>query len=201
MSQRVYCSHVVKGDAKEVKALYELMKELENSHKKIIKNDNEEYYEFMTELGIPIEEEEYTLLEYLVEALGMDTGKMECRGAWSDLSLEDGVLKFETDSPWLPCFEVMECVNQHFPSLRWYFSAISDMGYSFCNERLRYMLSLNAPQDGQVCFENEEELIEWAKTNLHAGISSIEDIYSLSSSRLKEQSDFCFFLFEFDIYE
>jgi hypothetical protein BACCOPRO_01443 len=75
-----WCStaYVIDGDAKEVKQLYELMKGLEERETPSVENG------FGT-----------TWLGCLVDVLGGDWNKIYCRGDWSNLEMEQDILKWD----------------------------------------------------------------------------------------------------------
>ena len=101
-----WCStaYVIDGDAKEVKQLYELMKGLEERETPSVENG------FGT-----------TWLGCLVDVLGGDWNKIYCRGDWSNLEMEQDILKFSTETAWDPCNEVLDLICEKFPSLSYYY--------------------------------------------------------------------------------
>lgn len=103
-----WCStaYAIEGDAQEVKALYELMKELEEKEKPTIENG------FGT-----------AWLGCLVDALGKDWHDVQCRGHWEELEFNEGVLTFWTTTAWAPCNEVFDLVREKYPSLFYYYRA------------------------------------------------------------------------------
>ena len=99
-------AYTVTGDTQEVKALYELMKGLEEQEKPAVDNG------FGT-----------TWLGCLVNALGEDWNNIRCRGHWEGLEFDGEVLTFWTETAWSVCNEVFELARQKFPSLSYYYRA------------------------------------------------------------------------------
>ncbi len=101
-----WCStaYVIEGDAQEVKNLYELMKGLQERKEPSVKSG------FGT-----------TWLGCLVDALGENWHKVNCRGDWSNLKMVDDTLRFTTETAWAPCDETLNLVCRKFPSLSYYY--------------------------------------------------------------------------------
>lgn len=89
--------YVIDGAAKEVKELYELMKDLGSRKEPFIKNG------FGTKW-----------LGCMVDALGKDWNEVSCRGEWANLEINGDTLRFTTETAWTPCNEVLDFVCQFF---------------------------------------------------------------------------------------
>lgn len=84
-------SYAITGDEKMVKEIYTIMHELESMSEPLVENG----------FGV-------TWLGCLVKRLGEDPSKVYCRGEWRNLSLEQGVLRFDTESAWSRPNDVFE---------------------------------------------------------------------------------------------
>lgn len=89
--------YVIDGDAKEVKELYGLMKDLGSRKEPFIKNG------FGTKW-----------LGCMVDALGKDWNEVSCRGEWANLEINGDTLRFTTETAWTPCNEVLDFACQFF---------------------------------------------------------------------------------------
>lgn len=58
-----------------------------------------------------------TWLGNLVEDLGVDFNKVQCRGSWDSLSLDDEILSFTTETAWYRCTEVEDLIKEKYPSI------------------------------------------------------------------------------------
>ena len=94
------CSYAVTGEMNEVQSLYDRMKRLQEMKEPLKPNG------FGT-----------TWLGNLVEDIGIDYGKVSCRGSWDNLMLDDDVLTFTTESAWDRCHEVDDLIMEKYPSL------------------------------------------------------------------------------------
>ena len=96
-------NYVVEGEKKELDALYETMKKLQESGTSV---------EYATGLGL------------LVEALGKDPNEVMCRGGWTELIREGDTLRMTFETAWTPCYEVTDLLKATYPSLRIYYKAV-----------------------------------------------------------------------------
>ncbi len=110
MANWCYSSYVIDGKRKEVQSLFSKMNNLEKRRRPLVGND----------FG-------NTWLGCLVTKLGGDWQKVYCRGSWSDLFYEGGLLKFNTETAWGPMNEVFKFIKSVYPSLEIYYSAEEDM--------------------------------------------------------------------------
>ena len=62
-----------------------------------------------------------TWLGNLVEDLGVDFNKVQCRGSWDCLELDSGVLRFCTETAWYRCTEVEDLIREKYPSVEIFF--------------------------------------------------------------------------------
>lgn len=95
-------NYVIEGEKKELDALYETMKKLQDSGASV---------EYATGLGL------------LVEALGKDHNEVMCRGGWSELERSFDILRTTFETAWTPCYEVTDLLKATYPSLRIYYKA------------------------------------------------------------------------------
>ena len=58
-----------------------------------------------------------TWLGNLVEDLGVDFNKAQCRGSWDGLFLDGNVLSFSTETAWYRCTEVEDLIKEKYPSI------------------------------------------------------------------------------------
>ena len=104
-----YTSYVIDGKRKEVQSLFSKMNNLENRKKPLVDNTFGK-----------------TWLGCLVNKLGGNWQEVYCRGAWSDLFYEGGLLKFNTETAWGPMNEVFKFIKSIYPSLKIYYMAEED---------------------------------------------------------------------------
>lgn len=88
-------NYVIEGEKKELDALYETMKSLQNPN-----------------------------LGQLVKALGKNPDEVLCRGEWSELERQDETLRMTFETAWTPCYEVTDLLKAIYPSLRIYYKAV-----------------------------------------------------------------------------
>lgn len=88
-------NYVIEGEKKELDALYETMKSLQNPN-----------------------------LGQLVKALGKNPDEVLCRGEWSELERQDNTLRMTFETAWTPCYEVTDLMKANYPSLRIYYKAV-----------------------------------------------------------------------------
>lgn len=168
-----WCStdYVIEGDAQEVKALYDLMKGLEEQKKLTIENG----------FGI-------AWLGCLVEALGEDWQNVRCRGHWDGLDFDGCILRFWTETAWEACNEVFDLVRKKYPSLCYYYRAEEPgMGDYYTNDiegryfPERYLIDLRTEKgDWQTeYFEDLASLYEWLEDIAGVPVRSEQDVLSL----------------------
>ena len=58
-----------------------------------------------------------TWLGNLVEDLGVDFNKVQCRGSWDCLELDDDILSFTTETACYRCTEVEDLIKEKYPSI------------------------------------------------------------------------------------
>jgi len=95
-------NYVIEGEKKELDALYETMKKLQDSGASV---------EYATGLGL------------LVEALDKDPNEVMCRGGWTTLEREGDILRMTFETAWTPCYEVTDLLKAIYPSLRIFYKA------------------------------------------------------------------------------
>lgn len=101
-----WCStrYACTGDQNELQSLYERMNRLAQMKEPLKPNG------FGT-----------TWLGNLVEDLGVDFNKVQCRGSWDGLELDRGVLRFCTETAWYRCTEVEDLIKEKYPSMEIFF--------------------------------------------------------------------------------
>ena len=95
-------NYVIEGEKKELDALYETMKKLQDSGASV---------KYATGLGL------------LVEALGKAPDEVMCRGGWTELERKDDTLRITFETAWTPCYEVTDLMKAIYPSLRIFYKA------------------------------------------------------------------------------
>lgn len=184
MSNWCSTSYAIEGDVQEVKELYELMKELEERKELSVKND------FGT-----------TWLGCLVNALGGDWNEVWCRGYWSGLEVENGVLKFITETAWSPCNATFNFVCQKFSSLRCYFQS-EELGMSEykTNDRDskyftdRYVVEISTPDNeyGREYFMDLTAAFKWIEEMCGQPVKSKEEVEELVEQwHIKNKQAYC----------
>lgn len=99
-------AYTIVGKQKEMKALYKLMKNLEDMKEPAVPNG------FGT-----------SWLGCLVNALGADWKEIYCRGDWESLEYDGYTINFITTTAWGPCNDVWDLVQKKYPSIEYYFQA------------------------------------------------------------------------------
>jgi hypothetical protein len=99
-------NYVIEGEKKELDALYETMKKLQEMEQPLVENN----------LGP-------TWLGCLVKALGKNPEDVLCRGQWIELEQQDDKLLMTFETAWTPCYEVTQLMKENFPSLRIFYKA------------------------------------------------------------------------------
>ena len=87
-------NYVIEGEKKELDALYQKMKELQDQY-----------------------------LGQLVESLGKNPDEVMCRGEWSNLERQGDTLHVTFETAWTPCYEVTDLLKATYPSLRIFYKA------------------------------------------------------------------------------
>ena len=95
-------NYVIEGKKEELDALYQKMKELQESGASV---------EYATGLGL------------LVSALGKKPEELECRGGWTGLVREGDTIRMTFETAWTPCYEVTNLLKAVYPSLRIFYKA------------------------------------------------------------------------------
>lgn len=174
-------AYAIEGDAQEVKALYDLMKGLEERKEPSIAND------FGT-----------TWLGCLVDALGADWHKASCRGCWDCLELDNGVLTFRTETAWDSCNEVFDLVREKYPSLCYYYQAEEpESGYHGTNDSEgvyfpeRYFVELFTDKGDWVSeyFTNLPSAYKWIEEIAGVPVQSEQDVQLLIHKWQKANSN------------
>ena len=99
-------NYVIEGEKKELDALYQKMKELQEMEQPLVENS----------FGP-------TWLGCLVKALGKNPDEVMCRGEWADLERQGDTLHMTFETAWTPCYEVTNLIKESYPSLRIYYKA------------------------------------------------------------------------------
>lgn len=164
-------AYAIEGDAQEVKALYELMKGLEEQEKPTVENG------FGT-----------AWLGCLVNALGEDWHETSCRGCWGCLELDNGVLTFRTETAWAPCNEVFDLAREKYPSLRYYYQAEEPGTGCYCTNDSegvyfpeRYLVELLTDKDDWETeyFTNLPCAYKWIEEIAGVPVQSEQDVQAL----------------------
>lgn len=108
MSNPAYMNVVFEGEEREVRSLYSKMKRLQERKTPLVENG---YFEKKRWLG------------NLVARLGHDYREVYCRGVWEFLDMKGGCVSFFTETAWKPPFALLRLIQQHYPSLQFYFKA------------------------------------------------------------------------------
>lgn len=87
-------NYVIEGEKKELDALYQTMKALQEKD-----------------------------LSSLVQKLVKNPKEVECRGVWTDLERQEDTLRLTFETAWTPCYEVMASLKEAYPSLRIFYKA------------------------------------------------------------------------------
>lgn len=185
-------SYAIVGEKEEIKALYDLMNELQSRKEPLVKNG----------FGC-------NWLGCLVTALGGDWEKVHCRGSWESLELKDDCqLNFNTETAWSPCNEVMDLIIEKYPSLGYYYICEEPgMALYITNDEFRnyfperYKVDLCTPEEDYETeyFYSMESLSKWFRKHYDVEINSIEDINALHEKWEQENEDAYCYIYEFEI--
>lgn len=139
------CEYRLVSETSEVKDLYERMKKLQEMKEPLKPNG------FGT-----------TWLGNLVEDLGVDFNKVQCRGSWDNLDLDGNVLSFYTETAWYRCTEVEDLIKEKYPSIYISFKC-EEPGMAIYEKNDEtffpedYILDI---EDGETLYLSEEETLE-----------------------------------------
>lgn len=142
-------NYVIESEKKELDALYETMKKLQESEASV---------EYATELGL------------LVEALGKDPNEVMCRGGWTELVREGETLRMTFETAWTPCYEVTDLLKTTYPSLRIYYKAVEPGCEVYLKNDAEGKYFPEAEEDGRP-FQLMTEEQEQAQVSLIRGIN------------------------------
>ena len=104
MANWAYSVYKIKGSEEEVAALYKTIQDLEQRKESLLPNGFGKLW-----------------LGNLVQALGGDWEKIYCRGQILDYSLENGILKINTETAWGEMSDVRHLIETKYPSLQIFF--------------------------------------------------------------------------------
>ena len=104
MPNWAYTTYKIKGSEKEVAALHKTIQDLEQREESLLPNGFGKLW-----------------LGNLVHALGGDWNDIYCRGHILDYSLENGILKINTETAWGEMSDVRHFIEQKYPSLQIFF--------------------------------------------------------------------------------
>lgn len=168
-----------------MKALFELMKDLEEREEPSVPNGFGK-----------------TWLGCLVDALGGDWNTIRCRGEWTGRELWENTLRMETETAWAPCLETYDFICEKFPSLTYYFRSeepgmcdywTNDTNGIYFPER--YLVELCTPQEEYYTeyFQTLEEAFEWLEEFCGHPIRSEQDVSALDDEWDKLNSNsYCY---------
>ena len=104
MPNWAYTTYKIKGSEKEVAALHKTIQDLEQREESLLPNGFGKLW-----------------LGNLVHALGGDWNDIYCRGHILDYSLENGILKINTETAWGEMSDVRHFIQIKYPSLQIFF--------------------------------------------------------------------------------
>jgi hypothetical protein len=104
MSNLAYTQYKIRGSEDEVAALHKTVQNLADMDESLLPNGFGKLW-----------------LGNLVHALGGDWEKTYCRGHILDYSLENGILKINTETAWGEMSDVRHFIEQKYPSLQIFF--------------------------------------------------------------------------------
>ena len=104
MPNWAYTQYKIKGSEDKVAALHKTIQNLADMDESLLPNGFGKLW-----------------LGNLVHALGGDWEKTYCRGHILDYSLENGILKINTETAWGECSETRHFIQSKYPSLQIYF--------------------------------------------------------------------------------
>ena len=104
MPNWAYTQYKIKGSESEEAALHKTIQDLDQRKDSILPNGFGKLW-----------------LGNLVHVLGGDWEKIYCRGHILDYSLENGILKINTETAWGECSETRHFIQSKYPSLQIYF--------------------------------------------------------------------------------
>ena len=104
MPNWAYTSYKIKGSEEEIAALHKTIQDLEQREESLLPNGFGKLW-----------------LGNLVHALGGDWNDIYCRGQILDYSLENGILKINTETAWGEMSDVRHLLETKYPSLQIFF--------------------------------------------------------------------------------
>lgn len=156
-------NYVIEGEKKEIDALYETIKKLQDSGVSV---------EYQAGLGL------------LVEALGKDPNEVMCRGGWTEFEREGDILHMTFETAWTPCYEVTNLLKVTYPPLRIFYKAEEPGNGVYLKNDAEGKYFPETEADG-IAFEIMTEEREQMQTRLIRGIKdgSIEVKVSKESDK------------------
>lgn len=189
-----YCttSYVVEGGKKDLDSLFETMDRLGKMEKPLVDNGFGPNW-----------------LGCLLTDLGEASDDYQCGGAWYNLSHQGNILRFETETAYSPSYDVIDFLQDRFPSLRFYFRAEEPGCELFVkNDRdgkyfpEHYYLNLLSPDcevDEFKAFNTLEDIYQFISEKAGIPIQT-EDDFDRLQSEWEEQGGACY-KWEYEIYD
>lgn len=182
-------SYIATGDGKEVRDLYEKMKSLENSEKFFVENNFGK-----------------TLLGNLVSILGGDWTKIDCRGEFFDLRIDDdeGALRFETTTAWCEPKHLRQLIQSKYPSLDIYYRTEEPcMGYFKTNdadgEYFPELIKIENWNGDPEYYETWEEVFQIVAAKTDTTILNIDEMQRVLQAYNEEHKDAKIYVYQFTI--
>ena len=124
-------NYVIEGEKKELDALYQTMKELQEMKEPAVENGFGPTWlgclvKALGKAAIKREESQACLSSPEREQARpkvKNPDEVECRGEWMDLERQGDTLRVTFETAWTPCYEVINLLKEAYPSLRIFYKA------------------------------------------------------------------------------
>lgn len=190
MPNWAYTQYKIKGSEEEVTALHKTIQNLADVDESLLPNGFGKLW-----------------LGNLVQALGGDWEKIYCRGQILDYSLENGILKINTETAWGEMSETRHFIESKFPSLEIYFQT-EEPGmciFQTNNSEIfpeKWILDYNDEKNSLYIWEYFTDLpavIEYLKNNgvLTKVVYPSKGAITAALDELQEEQDISYMLEEF----
>ena len=118
-----------------------------------------------------------TWLGNLVEDLGVDFNKVQCRGSWDELTFDNGILSFTTETAWYRCTEVEDLISEKYPNIEIAFLC-EEPGMGIYEKNSNEFFTedyLIETDDGDSQYCSEEEALEFISDHFGVDFLTIND--------------------------
>lgn len=180
--------YVVTGDKKQVRKLYNKMRSIE---KKVDRKKGKKYFEYQ--------------MWRLIKATGVNPDGICCRGTWSDLDLENNVLKFNTETAWGEMNEWRNYIEEKFDVFFYYYTEEPGCIIYETNDieglyfPARYQLYEEIRQDYNYYDTLDELIRDVGKLLGVSGLKTIDDCRKAFDDYSESKQEICYSINEIEL--